>query len=157
MPFKQVIYLLGALGLLPFLAPVIALYLDVFILDYDPVTVFITYSCIILTFLSGSLWGQLTAELHQKDDHAAKLSKVPGLLAVVTNLIAIGCWIVLLNQSFSPSKILLLLAFSFVFILWVESMPKVASGNLSGNGYLKMRWLLTIIVCACHLNVIYFI
>jgi hypothetical protein len=157
MHLKVVIVALGLLGLIPFIVPVFALSMDFSIYSLSPSIVFVTYSCIILTFLAGSLWGQIVADYERNTDQGSDTFKPfkMSALAIVTNLVALACWFTLLSGALLQSQLLLMLTFGFVLILWIESSLKISVGKWLGNRYLKLRWFLTIVVCACHLNVIY--
>jgi hypothetical protein len=164
MHFKNVILTLGILGLLPFLFLIYGAIDKQIIFGLSPLAVFITYSSIILTFLAGSLWGDkiVTREsIHLTPSQAVKNSSVIesneniGIaLAVISNVIAITCWILIIlpQQLYMISLSVQLVG--FVIILWVEASCSITKKKILQDSYLALRCLLTFVVCTAHLAMI---
>ena len=144
---------LGYAGLLPFLVP---LYLMVqgFSSDaglqsasllglYAPY-VFIAYSAVILSFLSGTLW-----------TYARPHSGILAAGAILfSNLVALAAWLSLLLIYLTPIMTLFalcLLMAAYLGLLLIERLLNVPQES----GYWRMRVQLTILVAAAHLAVIF--
>ena len=110
--------------------------------------VFIAYSAVILSFLSGALWA------------AARVSE-PGSLAnaavVLSNLLALSAWASLLLNYVAPIMtifaVTLLLA-GFLSLLWAERLLGSQAGE-SDRVYWSMRLRITAVVAVWHVVVIY--
>jgi hypothetical protein len=147
--------LLGDLGSLPFilLAGVMAdahfngpgLHSASILGLYAPY-IFIAYSAVILSFLSGALWERERQRSRQAE---------PNRLAIVTilfsNFIALSAWACLLLIYVAPIMtvfaICLLLA-GFLSLLWVERLTGAAA--LFSSSYWSMRLRITILVVLLH-------
>ena len=108
--------------------------------------VFIAYSAVILSFLSGALWERERQPSRQDE---------PNRLATVTilfsNFIALSAWACLLLIYVAPIMtvfaICLLLA-GFLSLLWVERLTGAAA--LFSSSYWSMRLRITILVVLLH-------
>ena len=143
---------LGYAGLLPFMVP---LYLMVLAFTsaaglqsaslfglYAPY-VFIAYSAVILSFLSGTLWAYGRPQA--------------GVLAagaiLFSNLVALAAWVSLLLIYLTPIMTLFalcLLTAAYLGLLLIERLLEVPQET----GYWRMRIQLTALVAAAHLAVI---
>ena len=108
--------------------------------------VFIGYSAVILSFLSGALW--------ERERQRSKLAE-PNRLATVTilfsNFIALSAWACLLLIYVAPIMTvfaLCLLMAGFLSLLWVERLT--AEASLTDNSYWSMRIRITILVVLLH-------
>jgi hypothetical protein len=151
MTVLTLIRILGYAGLIPFVVPV-WLMIDGFWFGpglqsaalfglYAPY-IFIAYSAVILSFMSGTLWAnvQMTGNL--------SLVK-PSVL--MSNLLALSAWFALLLIYIAPIMTIFavtLLMLGFISLLWAERI--VDSGT---EVYWRMRLSLTTIVTALHLVV----
>jgi hypothetical protein len=151
MTVLTLIRILGYAGLIPFAVPV-WLMIDGFWFGpglqsaalfglYAPY-IFIAYSAVILSFMSGTLWAnvQMTGNL--------SLVK-PSVL--MSNLLALSAWFALLLIYIAPIMTIFavtLLMLGFISLLWAERI--VDSGT---EVYWRMRLSLTTIVTALHLVV----
>tara|TARA_B110000503_G_scaffold26767_1_gene42219 strand:+ start:1097 stop:1603 length:507 start_codon:yes stop_codon:yes gene_type:complete len=151
-PSIKLIYLLGYAGLMPF---VISLWLmldelwlgsgehsDVFFVAYAPY-LFITYSGVILSFMSGTLWASW---------HTISNISLARLAVLMSNLLALSAWSTLLWVYITPAAAVwcvILLMFGFMSLLWVERLM----GGVS-SAYWRMRLSLTGIVMMLHLVMI---
>ncbi|MFT4651891.1 MAG: hypothetical protein ACI8YN_000597 [Porticoccaceae bacterium] len=151
MTVLTLIRILGYAGIIPFAVPV-WLMIDGFWFGpglqsaalfglYAPY-IFIAYSAVILSFMSGTLWAnvQMTGNL--------SLVK-PSVL--MSNLLALSAWFALLLIYIAPIMTIFavtLLMLGFISLLWAERI--VDSGT---EVYWRMRLWLTTIVTALHLVV----
>lgn len=150
---SRLINLLGYLGLFPFLLCLTVMLSSVIfgeglhsasILGFYGPYVFIAYSGVILSFLTGTLWSQARLSQH------ATLAKSA---IVFSNLLALMAWFCLLIIYISPILTIMavcLLMAGFISVLYFEHFLAVeADAN-----YRNMRVRLTVIVCGAHLAVI---
>jgi len=108
--------------------------------------IFIAYSAVILSFLSGALW--------ERERQRSRLDE-PNRLATVTilfsNFIALSAWACLLLIYVAPIMtvfaICLLMA-GFLSLLWVERLTGAAA--LFSSSYWSMRLRITILVVLLH-------
>ena len=84
---ERMYWVLPLLGLLPFIGALMAELFSIKVFATDMKTVFFYSSIVIVCFLSGALWGQITV---------AKSAKQGVLVLVFSNVIAVMAWLVLL-------------------------------------------------------------
>ena len=114
--------------------------------------IFIAYSAVILSFLSGALWER--ERERERERQPSRLDE-PNRLATVTilfsNFIALSAWACLLLIYVAPIMtvfaICLLLA-GFLSLLWVERLTGAAA--LFSSSYWSMRLRITILVVLLH-------
>jgi hypothetical protein len=147
--------LLGDLGSLPFilLAGVMAdahfngpgLHSASILGLYAPY-IFIAYSAVILSFLSGALW-----ERERQRSRQAEPNRLATVTILFSNFIALSAWACLLLIYVAPIMtvfaICLLLA-GFLSLLWVERLTGAAA--LFSSSYWSMRLRITILVVLLH-------
>ncbi|TQV78927.1 DUF3429 domain-containing protein [Exilibacterium tricleocarpae] len=127
---------LGYAGLIPFVAIATAIW-------WLPESrqqagyVFVTYSVVILSFVAGALWGQLSQSNVQNSR----------LLFLLTNVLALVGWGVLFVY---PLLALILLSFGYIGIYVIESQWMASTYT---KGYLTLRLRLTSGVLLSHLSV----
>jgi|GEM_PF-2020816 len=131
---KKVMAVLGYAGLIPFVLCVLAAFFELTFLDLQPGIVFCTYSVVIVTFLSGTIWGK---SLYCDDN------KLFYLLS--SNLFTLIAWVCLLTAHLLIA--LLVLALCFVALLFIEARQP----NVMGRYYIVMRISLTSIVVVLHI------
>ncbi|MDV6316411.1 DUF3429 domain-containing protein [Idiomarina sp. HP20-50] len=137
------IYTLGFLGLVPFLASSLAALMHTGTLwGILPLEFLITYGAIILTFLGGTLWGDAL--------HRAESEKTKGSL-ILSNVFALLAWLTLLLHS--PAWSLALQMIGFALLLFFEQKLARSSAMTSYMGYYRIRVLLTTAVVVCELLV----
>ncbi|MDC1144166.1 DUF3429 domain-containing protein [Porticoccaceae bacterium] len=149
----RLINVLGYLGLMPFLGCLaIMLYSVIFrqglhsasIFGFYGPYVFIAYSGVILSFLTGTLWSQARLSQH------VSLAKNA---IIFSNLLALMVWICLLIIYISPiltiTAVCLLMA-GFLALLYCEYFLAVEEDA----NYRSMRVRLTAVVCMTHVAVI---
>ena len=108
--------------------------------------IFIAYSAVILSFLSGALWERERQRSRQAE---------PNRLAIVTilfsNFIALSAWACLLLIYVAPIMTVFaicLLLSGFLSLLWVERLTGAAA--LFSSSYWSMRLRITILVVLLH-------
>ncbi|MFD1381934.1 DUF3429 domain-containing protein [Rhodanobacter aciditrophus] len=140
---RYLITTLGFLGLAPFVASLVAYHVEWFHATTLGQKVFISYGAIILSFLSGAVWGQVLEQPYQAKGRA---------LLICSNLITLGAWVALLVQQAQLSLLLLLLG--YVSLFWVEArwLKILRTDN---SFYPSMRFTLTAIVCSLHVLMLY--
>jgi len=103
--------------------------------------IFITYSAIILSFLSGVLWG---AALEGFDNTLGRTA------LILSNLFALAAWAALLLDGYAKLAVALL-AIGFLAVWFAEKHIRTNQKAASPEGYQTMRNRLTIGVVAMHL------
>lgn len=131
---KKVMAALGYAGIIPFALCVLAAFFNINFLDLKPGIVFCTYSVVIVTFLSGTIWGK---SLYCDDN------KLFYLLS--SNIFTLIAWVCLLMAHLLIA--LLVLSLSFIALLLIEARQP----NVMGKYYLIMRISLTSIVVFLHI------
>jgi hypothetical protein len=140
---KKTMYQLGYLGLIPFIAGAGMMATNMSFLGLSGSQIFISYSVIILSFLSGVLWGRGLS--------GGVTKSVPNRTALVaSNVFALLVWGLLLQSSQSTHLVIVLLALGFG-ALWLceRRICKYTSAH-SIEGYPIMRRNLTVSVVALH-------
>ncbi len=138
-------FILGTMGLVPFLFATYLSWTNQTFFDRSGLYLFITYGAIILSFLSGSLWGQF---VHRES------SPLSMYLLISSNVVAVAAWFSLLLDIQVLSIALLFLGFISTF--WGEARFAFAKQTHAENSpYLTMRFVLTLVVCVLHLLVFY--
>jgi len=128
---------LGYSGLLPFIIATAMVWLGFKLPWLNAEFAFISYSAIILSFISGSLWGRATV---------LSTSSATGRLLIQSNLFSILAWTaLLLNQTLIS---LTILAVGYVSLLAIERKAKELCLN---QDYISMRFRLTLVVVILHL------
>ena len=130
---------LGFAGLIPFVTLSLLAFNHSLLSPEHTLLGFISYSAIILSFMAGALWGKAVAL--DLDDGIAKL-------LIISNVIALGCWIALLTP-FELSALILLVS-GYVYLLYIEFKAKQLSATIS---YITLRTILTSVVAVCHVVV----
>jgi hypothetical protein len=108
--------------------------------------IFIAYSAVILSFLSGALW-----ERERQRSRQAEPNRLATVTILFSNFIALSAWACLLLIYVAPIMtvfaICLLLA-GFLSLLWVERLTGAAA--LFSSSYWSMRLRITILVVVLH-------
>mgnify|MGYP000005842789 CR=1 FL=1 len=124
---------LGYLGLAPFALTLVLDYTDVKLFTQSPAQIFIFYSAIILSFVSGTLWRQQSSNVNTKRQ---LLSNLFSLLAFASLLCSHQVAIIVLATSYSA-----LLGCEYFFD---RNAPNC-------RDYLIMRFHLTALVILIHI------
>ena len=110
--------------------------------------VFIAYSAVILSFLSGALWA--TAR-------GSATGSLATAVILLSNLVALSAWASLLLIYVAPIltvfAVTLLMA-GFISLLWVERVINKLAGEIN-RSYWSMRLRITILVVVWHIAVIF--
>ena len=138
---QTTMFQLGYLGLLPFIGGLVLMMLNETLLGLSGQQVFITYSAIILSFLSGVLWG---AALEGFDNTLGRTA------LILSNLFALAAWAALLLDGYAKLAVALL-AIGFLAVWFAEKHIRTNQKAASPEGYQTMRNRLTIGVVAMHL------
>ncbi|MCG9731444.1 DUF3429 domain-containing protein [Shewanella sp. Isolate13] len=132
---QQVWRRLGYAGLLPFIIATIMSLVGWSLPWFEPEFAFVSYSAIILSFLAGTLWGQVLYL------HAANLAN----LLILSNLYALLAWLALMIDQTMAA--LVILAFGYFSLLGVEKNFQ----NLPvKDEYQQMRTVLTSVALLTH-------
>lgn len=140
---SSLIKVLGVLGLTPFVASTFAFHFDFYHYGLQAQFLFVTYSAVILSFLSGAIWGQVLEQPFQ--------SKCRALL-FASNMAALVAWAGLLIKQ--PHMSLLLLLCGYITIFWLE-VRWLKQIRPDQSYYPNLRFGLTVAVCAMHLLMLY--
>ncbi|WP_187424839.1 DUF3429 domain-containing protein [Marinomonas sp. IMCC 4694] len=135
--------LLGSLGVIPFATATYLNWQNETFLGWSGHELFSTYSAMILSFLSGALWGQL---VHKQ------VSTFGKWLLLSTKLIALAAWLALLMHTTALAIALLLLGFMSIFWLEVRANTLIQPSH---SHYFNMRFVITLVVCVLHLLMLY--
>ena len=110
--------------------------------------VFIAYSAVILSFLSGALWER---EMERGRSRLSEPNRLTSVTILFSNFIALSAWACLLLIYVAPIMtvfaVCLLLA-GFLSLLWVERLTGAA--ELFSSSYWSMRLRITILVVLLH-------
>ena len=132
---------LGYLGLLPFVGGLALLLLNQSLFGLSGQQIFIAYSAVILSFLSGILWGAAI------DNFNGAFSR---LALILSNIFALTAWAaLLLNDHFKLAA--LLLAIGFFGVWFTEKHIRTSQQTNGPEGYQTLRNRLTTGVIALHL------
>ncbi|MBJ7549740.1 DUF3429 domain-containing protein [Marinomonas ostreistagni] len=140
---STVIKVLGYLGLIPFVVSTLTYLFDFYHYSFHAQTAFIAYSAVILSFLSGAIWGQVIEQAPQSKGKA---------LLIGSNVIAIAGWLGLIIEQ--PHLSLLLLLGGYISIFWLE-VRWLKAMRPDQSYYPNLRFFLTVLVCAMHLLMLY--
>ena len=112
--------------------------------------VFIAYSAVILSFLSGALW-ERERESERERSRLAEPNRLASVSILFSNFIALSAWACLLLIYVAPIMTIFavcLLMAGFLSLLWVERLTGAA--ELIGSSYWSMRLRITILVLVLH-------
>ena len=112
--------------------------------------VFIAYSAVILSFLSGALW-ERERESERERSRLAESNRLASVTILFSNFIALSAWACLLLIYVAPIMTIFavcLLMAGFLSLLWVERLTGAA--ELIGSSYWSMRLRITILVLLLH-------
>ena len=138
------IYLLGFGGLLPFLGLSLSSLMTIELsLIGNPLPALVSYGAVILSFLSGILWGRA---LHRADTESTQ-----GLI-ITSNVFALLAWLTLLLNTIFWS--LLLQIVGFALVLFFERKLARGTTMTSQSRYYPMRLMLTVGVIVCQILVL---
>ncbi|GEM74828.1 DUF3429 domain-containing protein [Vibrio sagamiensis] len=139
----NVMHILGFMGLVPFVCGLVLSIIDKHILGYSGEIIFVTYSAVILSFLSGILWGTAITNPHL---HSSSR------LLLLSNMMSLLAWFSLLLSDQDFLSPIVILAFGYITVWRAEKSAKVCSmvHNLVLADYAAMRTKLTVCVVLLH-------
>lgn len=144
---QTTMFQLGYLGLLPFIGSVTLILTNTTVFGVAGYQVFITYSAVILSFLSGILWGSAI------DRFSRPLSRKA---LIVSNVFALMAWTALLLGGQEHILATLLLGIGFVSVWFAEKAMRKTDEISTPSGYQTMRDRLTVSVVIMH-GIVFFL
>ncbi|ENO1314924.1 DUF3429 domain-containing protein [Vibrio parahaemolyticus] len=132
---------LGYLGLVPFLFSLLLIVSDTTLFNLSGQQFFIAYSAVILSFLSGVLWG------NGIDHYYHRLSRN---ILVLSNLFVLLAWGALLQGNTHYIAAILLLATGYAAVWYAEKLIRNVELEVDSKGYQGMRNKLTCGVILMH-------
>ncbi|MGF1710228.1 DUF3429 domain-containing protein [Vibrio kagoshimensis] len=132
---------LGYMGLIPFLFGLLLSLTDSQLFSLSGETFFITYSVVILSFLSGILWGNGIENFENQSSNKA---------LILSNVIVLAAWLAALlgeQQEFLTTLILLL---GYIAVWRAERSMREENQSEGPDGYFDMRTRLTSSVVLMH-------
>jgi hypothetical protein len=136
----RLIKLLTYLGTLPFFLAIYLSLSDQVLFGSDGTRWFITYGLVILSFMAGTLWGQMLNE-------SGRVKSI----AAATNVITLIAWFTYLLAD-SPI-VLMTIAFGFVVLYLIELL--VISPSKRPVYYIELRLRVTAIVVLAHVFMLF--
>ncbi|MEZ8792722.1 DUF3429 domain-containing protein [Vibrio splendidus] len=132
---------LGYMGLIPFLFGLLLSLTDSQFFSLSGETLFITYSVVILSFLSGILWGNGIENFESQSSNKA---------LILSNVIVLAAWLAVLlgeQQEFLTTLILML---GYIAVWRAERSMREENQSEGPDGYFDMRTRLTSSVVLMH-------
>ena len=132
---------LGYMGLIPFLFGLLLSLTDSQSFSLSGETLFITYSVVILSFLSGILWGNGIENFESQSSNKA---------LILSNVIVLAAWLAVLlgeQQEFLTTLILIL---GYIAVWRTERSMREENQSEGPDGYFDMRTRLTSSVALMH-------
>ncbi|MEZ8580190.1 DUF3429 domain-containing protein [Vibrio splendidus] len=132
---------LGYMGLIPFLLGLLLSLTDSQFFSLSGETFFITYSVVILSFLSGILWGNGIENFESQSSNKA---------LILSNVIVLAAWLAVLlgeQQEFLTTLILIL---GYIAVWRAERSMREENQSEGPDGYFDMRTRLTSSVVLMH-------
>ncbi|MEZ8240702.1 DUF3429 domain-containing protein [Vibrio splendidus] len=132
---------LGYMGLIPFLFGLLLSLTDSQFFSLSGETFFITYSVVILSFLSGILWDNGIENFESQSSNKA---------LILSNVIVLAAWLAVLlgeQQEFLTTLILIL---GYIAVWRAERSMREENQSEGPDGYFDMRTRLTSSVVLMH-------
>ena len=145
MNFKTTTWSLGYLGLTPILVSILLTWWNVEFISFDGPTLFAGYSALILCFLAGAIWGRVLS---------GASSRKGSVILVGTNatVVMAGMALLVASKFFITGILILSLGYAAILVGEFRSSKTLMSGVTLD--YLKLRFILTILICLGHVAVI---
>ncbi|MDN3611362.1 DUF3429 domain-containing protein [Vibrio ostreicida] len=140
-PSINIMQSLGYLGLLPFMASVVLILVEMTVLGLTGMTLFTAYSVVILSFLSGVLWGNGI-------DHSRHTLCRNAL--ILSNLFTLLAWAAFLVSKSQPMTALVLLSLGYLMVWVAELALRESEHEDKPEGYQRLRAQLTFGVIVLH-------
>ncbi|CAK3770595.1 DUF3429 domain-containing protein [Vibrio crassostreae] len=132
---------LGYMGLIPFLFGLLLSLTDSQLLSLSEETLFITYSVVILSFLSGILWGNGIENFENQSSNKA---------LVLSNVIVLASWLAVLLGEQQEFLTTLILIIGYIAVWRAERTMREENQSQGPDGYFDMRTRLTSSVVLMH-------
>ncbi|NOJ13677.1 DUF3429 domain-containing protein [Vibrio splendidus] len=132
---------LGYMGLIPFLFGLLLSLTDSQFLGLSGETLFITYSVVILSFLSGILWGNGIENFESQSSNKA---------LVLSNVIVLVAWVAVLLGEQKEFLTTLILIIGYIAVWRAERSMREENQSEGPDGYFDMRTRLTSSVVLMH-------
>ena len=132
---------LGYLGLLPFMLSLSLIATERSLFNFSGEQFFLAYSAVILSFLSGVLWGNAIDHFYHR------LSRNT---LILSNLFVLLSWGALLQGSKHYVLAALLLAAGYIAVWYAEKLIRKIEKETEPKGYQTMRLKLTVGVVLMH-------
>ncbi|MCX2759086.1 DUF3429 domain-containing protein [Vibrio sp. Sgm 22] len=132
---------LGYMGLIPFLFGLLLSLTDSQFFSLSGETLFITYSVVILSFLSGILWGNGIENFESQSSNKA---------LILSNVIVLVAWLAVLlgeQKEFITSLVLII---GYIAVWRAERSMREENQSEGPDGYFDMRTRLTSSVVLMH-------
>jgi hypothetical protein len=140
MKHEHIIRLLTTLGMMPFIAAVIAEFVNISLFGFSPDEIFSSYGTVIVSFLAGSIWGAARFQNTDKNVEGNTPKKAP---FVTSNVLTLVSWFALLQSS-------LLLALWMNGLLFII-LYRVEAKRETNGSYRRLRRVVTTLVVLLHL------
>ncbi|MFA0115840.1 DUF3429 domain-containing protein [Vibrio sp. 10N.261.46.E11] len=132
---------LGYMGLVPFLFGLLLSLTDSQFLGLSGETLFITYSVVILSFLSGILWGNGIENFENQSSNKA---------LILSNVIVLFAWLAVLLGEQKEFLTTLILIIGYIAVWRAERSMREENQSEGPDGYFDMRTRLTSSVVLMH-------
>ncbi|MEZ8693800.1 DUF3429 domain-containing protein [Vibrio splendidus] len=132
---------LGYMGLIPFLFGLLLSLTDSQFLSLSGETLFITYSVVILSFLSGILWGNGIENFESQSSNKA---------LILSNVIVLAAWLAVLLGEQQEFVTTLILIIGYIAVWRAERSMREENQSEGPDGYFDMRTRLTSSVVLMH-------
>ena len=125
---------LGYMGLIPFLFSLLLSLTDSQFLGLSGETLFITYSVVILSFLSGILWGNGIENFESQSSNKA---------LILSNVVVLAAWVAVLLGEQKEFITTLVLIIGYIAVWRAERSMREENQSEGPDGYFDMRTRLT--------------
>ncbi|OEF17797.1 hypothetical protein A145_17560 [Vibrio splendidus 5S-101] len=132
---------LGYMGLIPFLFGLLLSLTDSQFFSLSGETLFITYSVVILSFLSGILWGNGIENFESQSSNKA---------LILSNVIVLAAWLAVLLGEQQEFLTTLILIIGYIAVWRAERFMREENQGEGPDGYFDMRTRLTSSVVLMH-------
>ncbi|MCK8087396.1 DUF3429 domain-containing protein [Vibrio sp. 1CM8B] len=132
---------LGYMGLIPFLFGVLLSLTDSQFFSFSGESLFITYSVVILSFLSGILWGNGIDNFESQSSNKA---------LILSNVIVLAAWLAVLLGEQQEFLTTLILIIGYIAVWRAERSMREENQSEGPDGYFDMRTRLTSSVVLMH-------
>lgn len=132
---------LGYMGLIPFSFGLLLSLTDSQFFSFSGESLFITYSVVILSFLSGILWGNGIDNFESQSSNKA---------LILSNVIVLAAWLAVLLGEQQEFLTTLILIIGYIAVWRAERSMREENQSEGPDGYFDMRTRLTSSVVLMH-------